>query len=60
MAFPDDVTASVYAQGVYASRGQNPTTTARDGIFSDGYASELATMTGSAASGYTATLQLGI
>jgi len=60
MAFPDDVTAAVYAQGVYASRGQNPTTNARDGIFADGFTSELAAMSGSVASGYTASLQIGV
>jgi hypothetical protein len=60
MAFPEDVTAAVYAQGVYASRGQNPTTNARDGVFADGVASELATMTGAVASGLTAFLQIGV
>src|SRR5262245_110114 len=60
MAFPDDVTAAVYAQGVYASRGQNPTTNSRDNVFSDGVASELATMSGTVASGYTASVQIGI
>jgi protocatechuate 3,4-dioxygenase beta subunit len=60
MAFPEDVTAAVYAQGVYASRGQNTTTNARDSVFSDGVTTELATMTGSLGSGYTASLQIGI
>jgi len=60
MAFPEDLSASVYAQGVYASRGNNPTTNARDGIFADGYTTELATVSGSVASGLTAALQLGI
>lgn len=60
MAFPEDVTAAVFAQGVYASRGQNTTTNARDNVFSDGVTNELATMSGTAASGYTASLQLGI
>ena len=60
MAFPEDVTAAVDAQGVYASRGQNTTTNSRDNVFSDGVASELATMTGSVVSGYTASLQIGI
>jgi protocatechuate 3,4-dioxygenase beta subunit len=60
MAFPDEVTAAVYAQGVYASRGQNPTSTARDGIFADGFTNELATMSGSVASGYTASLEIGV
>jgi protocatechuate 3,4-dioxygenase beta subunit len=60
MAFPEDVTAAVYAQGVYASRGQNPTTNTRDGIFADGFTSELAAMTGSVAAGFTASLQIGV
>ena len=60
MAFPEEATAAVYAQGVYASRGQNPTTNARDGIFADGVASELATMSGNLESGYTASLQIGV
>ena len=60
MAFPEDVTAAVYAQGVYASRGQNPTRNSTDNVFSDGTTNELATLTGSPAAGYTATLQIGI
>jgi len=60
MAFPEEVTAAVYAQGAYASRGQTPTTNSRDNVFSDGVANELATMTGSVSSGYTASLQIGI
>ena len=50
----------MYASGVYASRGLNPTSNARDGIFSDSLASELATVTGSPAAGYTATFTVGI
>jgi protocatechuate 3,4-dioxygenase beta subunit len=60
MAFPEDVTAAVYAQGVYASRGQNSTRNSTDNVFSDGTTNELATMSGSPSSGYTATLQIGI
>ena len=60
MAFPEDVTTSVYAQGVYASRGQNTTTNSRDGVFADGVTNELAAMSGSVASGLTATLQIGV
>jgi protocatechuate 3,4-dioxygenase beta subunit len=60
MAFPDDVTAAVYATGVYASRGNNPTRTSSDGIFADGTTNEMATMTGTASSGYMATLQLHV
>ena len=60
MAFPEDVSAQVYAQGVYASRGQNTTRNTTDNVFSDGTANEMATMSGSVASGLTATLQIGI
>jgi protocatechuate 3,4-dioxygenase beta subunit len=35
IAFPESVNAAVYATGVYASRGSNPTSNARDGIFAD-------------------------
>ena len=41
IAFPEDVTAAVYRTGVYASKGQNPTTNARDNVFSDGVSEEL-------------------
>ena len=61
IAFPEDVTAQVYRTGVYASSGQNPTTNARDNVFSDGVADELITITGGdTTSGYTATFQVGI
>jgi len=50
----------VYATDVYASRGNNPTRTSADGIFADGTTNELATMSGSTSSGYTAMLQLGV
>jgi protocatechuate 3,4-dioxygenase beta subunit len=60
MAFPDDITAAVYATGVYASRGNNPTRTSSDGIFTDGTTNEMATLNGSTTSGYTATLQLAV
>lgn len=60
IAFPESVSAAVYAAGVYASHGQNSTTNARDNVFSDGVTDELATVTGSPASGYTAMLTIGI
>ena len=60
IAFPESVSAAVYASGVYASHGQNSTTNARDNVFSDGVNDELATVSGSPASGYTATLTIGI
>jgi protocatechuate 3,4-dioxygenase beta subunit len=60
IAFPESVNAEVYATGVYASRGPNPTSNARDGIFGDSLASELATVSGNPASGYTANFAVGI
>ena len=60
IAFPEDINSAVYASGVYASKGQNPTKTDRDSIFSDGFTSELATVAGNTTSGYNATFQVGI
>jgi len=60
IAFPESVSAQVYAQGVYASKGQNTTTNSRDNVFSDGVNDELATVTGSVASGLTASLTVGV
>ena len=60
IAFPESVNAAVYATGVYASRGSNPTANARDGIFADSLDSELASVSGDAANGYAATFRVGI
>ena len=60
IAFPESVNAAVYATGVYVSRGSNPTANARDGIFADSLDSEIASVSGDAANGYTATFRVGI
>jgi protocatechuate 3,4-dioxygenase beta subunit len=60
IAFPESANAAVYATGVYASRGSNPTSNTSDGIFADSLASETATVSGSAASGYTAAFRVAI
>jgi protocatechuate 3,4-dioxygenase beta subunit len=60
IAFPETVSAAVYTSGVYASKGQNSTNNANDNVFSDGVTNELATVTGSTSSGYTAMLNIGI
>jgi len=61
IAFPEDVTAQVYRTGVYASGGQNPTTNARDMVFSDGVTNEMITLSGGdATSGFTAAFQVGV
>jgi len=54
------VTASVYRTGVYAAKGQSTTSNASDNVFSDGTQTEMATLTGDTASGYTATLTVGV
>ncbi|MFD1140418.1 intradiol ring-cleavage dioxygenase [Larkinella insperata] len=55
IAFPEDISKVVYAQGVYASHGQADTTNARDNIFSDGISTNLATVTGNTSDGYELT-----
>ena len=61
LAFPTDVQTAVYNSALYAARGQNATTTASDGIFSDGVTYQLPTMTANAATGgYDAVLTVGI
>ncbi|WP_460635792.1 dioxygenase family protein [Larkinella harenae] len=52
IAFPEDISKVVYAQGVYASHGQADTTNARDTIFSDGISTNISTVTGSTSAGY--------
>ena len=60
IAFPETVNAAVYASGVYAARGTNPTANARDGIFSDSLDSEVAAVSGDPINGYTATFTVAI
>lgn len=60
MAFPESVNNAVHTSGVYASRGTNPTTNLRDGIFADSLASELVTPTGNVGSGYAASFQIAV
>jgi protocatechuate 3,4-dioxygenase beta subunit len=60
IAFPEETNAAVYAQGVYASRGANPIRNTQDGIFADSIGSELASVSGTPASGLTAGFTVGI
>jgi protocatechuate 3,4-dioxygenase beta subunit len=60
VAFPEDVSATVYQTGVYASHGQNTTRNATDNVFADGTQYEMATIAGNPSSGYTASLTIGI
>jgi len=60
IAFPDTVNAEVYRSGVYAARGQNPTSNTGDMVFADSLSSELATVSGNPTGGYAATFTVGI
>ena len=60
IAFAEAVNRTVYGQGVYASRGSNPTSNTADGIFADSISSELVTPSGDPSSGYTAAFQVAI
>ena len=61
LAFPDAPQTAIYTTPLYSARGQNSTTAARDGIFSDGVTYQLPTMTPNAATGgYDAVLTVGI
>ena len=60
VAFPDAVTTEVYNTSLYSPHGQNSITNSSDQIFSDGYATELLTLTGDTTSGYTAAFKVGV
>jgi protocatechuate 3,4-dioxygenase beta subunit len=60
LAFPESVNNVVHTQGVYASRGRNPTSNASDGIFADSLSAELTTPSGDPASGYSALFVVGV
>jgi protocatechuate 3,4-dioxygenase beta subunit len=60
IGFPENVNSEVYSSGAYAARGQNPTSNTRDMIFADSITQETASVSGSAASGYTATFTINV
>lgn len=60
LAFPEEINSAVYASGVYASKGQNPTKANNDMVSSDGVTSELASVAGNTAGGYAATFTVGV
>ncbi|HMO55741.1 MAG TPA: intradiol ring-cleavage dioxygenase [Roseiflexaceae bacterium] len=61
-AFPQDTCEAVYASDGYGTSARNLAQLSlnTDGIFRDGYALQMAAMTGDPASGYTARLTVGI
>ncbi len=62
LCFPADVNTAVYATSGYGSSAanNNAISLSSDGIFSDGYSTQLATVAGSVSAGYVATLRVGI
>jgi len=62
LAFPADVCAEVYATSGYEASVANMSRTSLDSdmVFSDGYSLQLATMTGSVAQGFVATLNVPV
>ena len=62
MCFPSDASTAVYATSGYGSSAANNAaiSLSSDGIFSDGYTTQLATVTGSVSAGFVATLRVGI
>src|SRR5204863_9153766 len=56
IAFPEDVSSSVYRTGVYAAKGQSTTSNSGDMVFADGTQYEMASLSGNTSSGYTAAL----
>lgn len=57
---PEETSNAVHVQGVYASRGVNPTTNARDNVFADGYSTQLISVSGSPSAGYLGTFRVGV
>jgi protocatechuate 3,4-dioxygenase beta subunit len=60
VAFPEDVTSSVYRTGVYAAHGQSSTSNTADNVFSDGTSSEMAALSGDTTGGYMAALTVSV
>lgn len=62
IAFPEEITAAVYAVEPYAAKGPNTSVTsfAQDNVFSDGTQYQIASVTGGADARYIATLLVGV
>lgn len=62
LCFPQSVTQAVYNVSPYSTHGQNTSVSSisSDGIFSDGYSTQIATVTGSVGSGLSASLNVGV
>jgi len=53
VAFPENISGTVYASSLYASRGQADTPNDRDNVFSDSLSEQMATVTGNIKEGFT-------
>ncbi len=60
IAFPEDVCNTVYSQGAYTTKGSSYKKNTKDAIFSDGFANELATITGNIKDGFLITHTLKV
>jgi protocatechuate 3,4-dioxygenase beta subunit len=60
IAFPEDICTIIYKQGAYVSRGTAFKKNEKDSIFSDGFANELASVTGNVKSGFVITHTLKV
>jgi protocatechuate 3,4-dioxygenase beta subunit len=55
IAFPEDISKIVYAQGVYKTHGQADTSNSSDNVFGDGVATEMSAITGNTTDGFVLT-----
>lgn len=53
IAFPENISSTVYSSANYSSHGQADTSNTKDNVFSDSLSDELATLTGNLTDGYT-------
>lgn len=62
LCFPSDINSAVYATSGYGNSAANnrAISLGSDGIFSDGYETQMASVTGSVGAGYVARLKVGI
>jgi protocatechuate 3,4-dioxygenase beta subunit len=60
VAFPEEISREVYAQGVYAEHGQPETSNATDNVFYDSIANEMANLSGNSKDGFLLTHSLYI
>ncbi|HEV2481516.1 MAG TPA: intradiol ring-cleavage dioxygenase [Puia sp.] len=60
LCFPDSLNTTVYQTALYSAHGENTTTNSTDQVFSDGYSTELVSISGDTTNGYTATFKVGV